>query len=289
MLLAHGCDIPDLASPKLECRPGKTNEAYQLLQTNATLNEFYKKANSNRTRILTNDISQGKERFTIQVVNEVDDKSIPPLFQYITDNIEAGNVHVDRNIQFIQSCTCKEDSSCQEASSCLCCTLSYECWFDRNGLTKKFIDITKRDPPMIFECNSTCACSTDCTNRCAQKGIRFRLEVFRTESKGWGVRTLEDIPQGGFVCEYIGEMIDSCEADSREEDIYLFDLDNKTENPEESFCLDAHHYGNVARFINHSCEPCLFPVKFFVEHQDLRFPRIAFFAATHIPAHQELT
>lgn len=51
--------------------------------------------------------------------------------------------------------------------------------------------------------------------------------MFRTEGKGWGVRTLKDIPRGTFVCEYIGEIISDSEADKREDDSYLFDLDNK--------------------------------------------------------------
>ena len=57
--------------------------------------------------------------------------------------------------------------------------------------------------------------------------IRSRLQVFRTNGKGWGVRALRDIPKGSFVCEYVGEIISDSEADRREDDSYLFDLDNK--------------------------------------------------------------
>ena len=33
----------------------------------------------------------------------------------------------------------------------------------------------------------------------------FLLQVFSTrEGKGWGLRTLEDLPKGTFVCEYVG-------------------------------------------------------------------------------------
>ena len=44
---------------------------------------------------------------------------------------------------------------------------------------------------------------------------------------GWGVRALQTIPQGTFICEYVGELISDAEADVREDDSYLFDLDNK--------------------------------------------------------------
>lgn len=41
------------------------------------------------------------------------------------------------------------------------------------------------------------------------------------------MRTLQDIPRGQFVCEYVGEIITDSEADKREDDSYLFDLDNR--------------------------------------------------------------
>ena len=55
----------------------------------------------------------------------------------------------------------------------------------------------------------------------------------------------------------------------------------------DTYCLDARNYGNVARFINHLCEPNLIPVKVFVDHQDLRFPRICFFSSRDISAYEE--
>lgn len=56
----------------------------------------------------------------------------------------------------------------------------------------------------------------------------------------------------------------------------------------ETYCIDARRYGNLSRFINHDCEPNLLPARVFIEHQDLRFPRIAFFANREIDANEEL-
>lgn len=56
----------------------------------------------------------------------------------------------------------------------------------------------------------------------------------------------------------------------------------------ETFCIDARSYGNIARFINHLCEANLTPVKVFIDHQDLTFPRIALFANRDIEADEEL-
>lgn len=55
------------------------------------------------------------------------------------------------------------------------------------------------------------------------------------------------------------------------------------------FSIDAQWYGNVARFLNHSCDPNLIKQIVFVETHDVRVPRVAFFALFDIPAREELT
>ncbi|CAF91451.1 unnamed protein product, partial [Tetraodon nigroviridis] len=64
------------------------------------------------------------------------------------------------------------------------------------------------------------------------------------------------------LCRYVGELISDAEADVREDDSYLFDLDNKV-----SITIE---------------------VRVFMLHQDLRFPRIAFFSSRDILSGQEL-
>lgn len=56
----------------------------------------------------------------------------------------------------------------------------------------------------------------------------------------------------------------------------------------ETYCIDACRYGNIARFINHMCAPNLQPVRVFMGHHDLHFPRIAFFANRDIEPQEEL-
>lgn len=61
------------------------------------------------------------------------------------------------------------------------------------------------------------------------------------------------------------------------------------QDKETLYCVDARYYGNVARFINHGCDANLTPVKVFIDHQDLSFPRMAFFANRDIKDMEELT
>uniref|UniRef100_A0A8C2FC56 Euchromatic histone-lysine N-methyltransferase 2 n=1 Tax=Cyprinus carpio TaxID=7962 RepID=A0A8C2FC56_CYPCA len=179
-----------------------------------------------------------------------------------------------------QHCSCTDDCS---SSNCLCGQLSIRCWYDKDH--RLLQEFNKIEPPLIFECNMACSCHKTCKNRVVQAGIKVRLQLYRTEKMGWGVRALQDIPQGSFICEYVGELISDAEADVREDDSYLFDLDNKDG---EVYCIDARYYGNISRFINHLCDPNIIPVRVFMLHQDLRFPRIAFFSSRDIFTGQEL-
>lgn len=89
------------------------------------------------------------------------------------------------------------------------------------------------------------------------------IQVFMTSGgKGWGLRTLENLPKGAFICEYVGEIVTNMELYERnkrcagEKHTYpvLLDADWGSEGvlkDEEALCLDATSYGNIARFINH--------------------------------------
>uniref|UniRef100_A0A8C9W5F2 Euchromatic histone-lysine N-methyltransferase 2 n=1 Tax=Scleropages formosus TaxID=113540 RepID=A0A8C9W5F2_SCLFO len=226
------------------------------------------------------DVAQGYENVPIPCVNGVDEEDCPSDYKYISENCETSAMNIDRNITHLQHCSCTDDCS---SSNCLCGQLSIRCWYDKDR--RLLQEFNKIEPPLIFECNLACSCYRTCKNRVVQEGIKVRLQLYRTEKMGWGVRALQDIPQGSFICEYVGELISDAEADVREDDSYLFDLDNKDG---EVYCIDARYYGNISRFINHLCDPNIIPVRVFMLHQDLRFPRIAFFSSRDILTGQEL-
>ncbi|KAM4550671.1 histone-lysine N-methyltransferase EHMT2 [Fundulus diaphanus] len=231
-------------------------------------------------RIICSDVAQGYENIPIPCVNAVDDEGCPSDYKYVSENCETSAMNIDRNITHLQHCSCTDDCS---SSNCLCGQLSIRCWYDKDQ--RLLQEFNKIEPPLIFECNMACSCYRTCKNRVVQAGIKVRLQLYRTEKMGWGVRAMQDIPQGSFICEYVGELISDAEADVREDDSYLFDLDNKDG---EVYCIDARYYGNISRFINHLCDPNLIPVRVFMLHQDLRFPRIAFFSSRDILSGQEL-
>ncbi|XP_017597925.1 PREDICTED: histone-lysine N-methyltransferase EHMT2-like, partial [Corvus brachyrhynchos] len=62
-------------------------------------------------------------------------------------------------------------------------------------------EFNKIEPPLIFECNQACTCWRSCKNRVVQSGIKVRLQLYRTAKMGWGVRALQAIPPGTFICE----------------------------------------------------------------------------------------
>ncbi|KAB1280182.1 Histone-lysine N-methyltransferase EHMT1 [Camelus dromedarius] len=231
-------------------------------------------------KMVSRDIARGYERIPIPCVNAVDSEPCPSNYKYVSQNCVTSPMNIDRNITHLQYCVCIDDCS---SSNCMCGQLSMRCWYGKDG--RLLPEFNMAEPPLLFECNHACSCWRTCRNRVVQNGLRARLQLYRTQNMGWGVRSLQDIPLGTFVCEYVGELISDSEADVREEDSYLFDLDNKDG---ELYCIDARFYGNVSRFINHHCEPNLVPVRVFMSHQDLRFPRIAFFSTRLIQAGEQL-
>uniref|UniRef100_H3AIS5 SET domain and mariner transposase fusion gene n=2 Tax=Latimeria chalumnae TaxID=7897 RepID=H3AIS5_LATCH len=145
----------------------------------------------------------------------------------------------------------------------------------------------------VFECNIMCKCSEDCKNRVVQRGLEFKLQVFKTTKKGWGLCTLDFIPKGRFVCEYAGEVIGFTEACRRMQSQqssdmnYIIAVREHLNNGHvmETF-VDPAHRGNIGRFLNHSCQPNLFMVPVRVHSL---VPKLALFAARDIVPKEELS
>lgn len=80
----------------------------------------------------------------------------------------------------------------------------------------------------IYECNSQCSCHTrHCSNRLVQNSLFQQLQLFYTDTKGWALRILHDVPHGSFINAYVGELITE-EIATKRDFKYLAILDHKS-------------------------------------------------------------
>ncbi|XP_071690545.1 histone-lysine N-methyltransferase SUVR3 [Rutidosis leptorrhynchoides] len=151
-----------------------------------------------------------------------------------------------------------------------------------------------------WECGSGCGCGMECGNRVGQKGVILRLKIVRSEKKGWGLYADEFIKCGELVCEYAGEMLTTTEARKRQ---LMYDkrasagkhtsalLVVREHLPSGNACMriniDATRIGNVARFINHSCDGGNLSTVL-VRSLGSLLPRVCFFASRDILKDEEL-
>ncbi|XDV39185.1 hypothetical protein PO909_008460 [Leuciscus waleckii] len=189
----------------------------------------------------------------------------PPPYKHIKVNKPIGKVLIiSADLSEIPRCNCKatDENPCGMDSECINRMLLYECH------------------PQV------CPAGEHCQNQCFTKRQYCQVEIFRTLSRGWGLRCVHDIKKGGFVNEYVGEVIDEEECRARikhaqENNIgnfYMLTLDKDR-------IIDAGPKGNEARFMNHSCQPNCETQKWTVNGDT----RVGLFALTDIPAGTELT
>lgn len=229
-------------------------------------------------------INEKEPSSKIQVINDVDFDAPPSDFQYVNSNVAGEGVVIPDSP--LISCTCVD--GCSYKSDCCGKLMGSKFAYRTNGSLR----IPVGTP--IYECNSKCSCPPECPNRVVQRGRQHKLNIFKThDGRGWGVRTEKYIPEGHFICEYTGEIITSEEAEKRglEYDsvgrTYLFDLDFN--NVDNKFTIDALNFGNIARFINHSCDPNCGIFALWSNCQDPNFQKIIFFSTRPIAHGEELT
>ncbi|KAJ6633813.1 Histone-lysine N-methyltransferase EHMT1 [Pseudolycoriella hygida] len=252
-----------------------------------------KTASDTEKRVLINDISKGREWYPIKVVKSYNTKEnklrgfdldhhMLPDFKYITKSITLNSfIQIDRRVAQMRICCCSDNCISQ---SCQCSDVSVQNYYTAEGRLNDQFNYKELNIS-LFECNDICDCNKlTCRNRVVQQGSRCALQITQStpKSKGWGVIALTKILKGTFVAEYTGEILNDSEADRRTDDSYFFDLGTS------QHCIDANFYGNVSRFFNHSCEPNVVPVRVYFDHQDLCFPKIAFFASSNIDAGVEI-
>ncbi|KAK6161211.1 hypothetical protein DH2020_004592 [Rehmannia glutinosa] len=245
------------------------------------------------------DITKGQEACEISLINEInEDQEIPCTcggkleceFAYtpgglVKENFMNSFISKSYSVQQHDLFYC-EDCPLERSNGGI---LVGKC---KGHVTRKFIK----------ECWYKCGCDMKCGNRVVQRGITAKLQVFMTpDRKGWGLRTLEDVPKGAFICEYVGEVVTNRELFERniqntgDKHTYpvLLDADWNSEDvvkDEEALCLDASVYGNIARFINHRCfDANLVGIPVEVETPDHHYYHLALFTTRKVNALEEIT
>ena len=180
-----------------------------------TLNQAAKK--QSRKGVVFADISRGREKFEIPVINEVDKEGPPLDFVYVAAPVAGEGVVLSSNPEHLGCCSCTDN--CRDPTKCECALqMGGSFAYDTTGV------IMNEKPGGIYECNSRCACNANrCKNRVVGSGPHLRLEVFRCDNplKGWGVRCKNDIYPGTYVADYLGEIL--LEEDSEKRGLMLND------------------------------------------------------------------
>uniref|UniRef100_A0A8C9VCQ1 [histone H3]-lysine(4) N-trimethyltransferase n=1 Tax=Scleropages formosus TaxID=113540 RepID=A0A8C9VCQ1_SCLFO len=174
------------------------------------------------------DITNGREDIPLSCVNEID-MTPPPNVAYSKERIPADGVFINTSPDFLVGCDCTD--GCRNKSKCSChqLTLQATCL-----------------PTGVYECNKRCRCNPQmCTNRLVQHGLQVRLQLFKTQNKGWGIRCLDDVAKGSFVCIYAGKILTDDFADKEGlemGDEYFANLDHieSVENFKEGYESEAH-------------------------------------------------
>ncbi|XP_014772580.2 histone-lysine N-methyltransferase SETMAR [Octopus bimaculoides] len=203
----------------------------------------------------------------------------------------------DFETQF-RGCTC-EQVICKP-SSCSCIQISGgAAYTEDQRIQQQYFPstVTSSESELsspIYECHQDCSCSSNCSNQLVQHGIRFKTEVFSASpDKGFGLRTLEFIPRGSFVSEYAGEVISDNEAKQRTSLIeqqtqmnYILVLKEHYGDKLVQTCVDPTYFGNISRFMNHSCEPNLWMTAVRVSNA---VPKLSLFALRDVNSGEELS
>uniref|UniRef100_A0A2K6EWL4 Histone-lysine N-methyltransferase SETMAR n=1 Tax=Propithecus coquereli TaxID=379532 RepID=A0A2K6EWL4_PROCO len=207
---------------------------------------------------------------------------------YTPDHVGGPGADIDPTQITFPGCICVKTPCLPGTCSCLHSEENY----DDNSCLRDIGSEAKYAKP-VFECNVLCQCGDHCRNRVVQRGLQFHLQVFKTDKKGWGLRTWEFIPKGRFVCEYAGEVLGFSEVQRRihlqtiYDSNYIIAIREHIYNGQimETF-VDPTCLGNIGRFLNHSCEPNLLMIPVRI---DSMVPRLALFAAKDILPEEELS
>lgn len=242
----------------------------------------------------------------VSLYNNVDTTSPPSNFRFVNESLLGPGV-TRATKDFMSGCKCRKDNGRNVGCEYLSCECLDDSALNAEGRRVFPYSASKSDfgclrgfylenRHHIYECNDLCNCESNCKNRVVQHGRTVLLQIFKTKTRGWGLRAMQDLKKGQFVDTYRGEIITNEEANQRsksrtvDQEIYLMDLDKWTEEDGAAqYVCDGMHVGGPTRFINHSCDPncAIYTVSY--NHADISIYDLAFFSTEFIPKGTELT
>lgn len=157
---------------------------------------------------------------------------MPPACTYSAKRIPTEDVHLNVNKEYLCGCDCEDD--CLDKTKCQCWQLTIAGAKFGNPNTPpeevgyEFKRLPEPVPTGIYECNANCKCKPNCLNRVAQQSLQMKLQVFKTVNRGWGLRCLNDVPKGSFICCYAGHLLTEQHANEAGENLgdeYFAELD----------------------------------------------------------------
>lgn len=212
----------------------QSNMAVDLFDFDYWVNALSEFALSDRVPkyIERDDMTNGKENVPIPLVNYID-HSLPTYLAYKTQREPYEEVRLNLDEEFLCGCDCTDD--CLNKDTCACWQLTiqgsslYPGGVPDPNVGYYYKRLQERVITGIYECNPQCKCSkTTCLNRVVQHPLQLKLQLFKTPNKGWGLRCINDIPKGTFICIYAGYLYTEQKANeigNQDGDAYLAELD----------------------------------------------------------------
>ncbi|KAM6464573.1 histone-lysine N-methyltransferase SETDB2 isoform 2-T2 [Liasis olivaceus] len=192
--------------------------------------QVFRSSPTSQVFVSDSDISQGAETVPVSFCNDINHDRLP-YFKYRKTSWPHGYFLNNFSSSFLDSCSCTD--GCIDRTKCACLRLTERTFLKTSVPSERGpshgYNYKRLEEPIssgIYECSLLCSCDKNmCQNRLVQHGLQARLQVFSTEKKGWGVRCLDDIDKGTFVCTYAGRLMtrdESCQVknsgDIEEED-----------------------------------------------------------------------
>lgn len=168
------------------------------------------------------DLSGGIEKMPVQLINCYDTTTPPPCV-YSAKRIPTEGVDLSTDSGFLCGCDCTDD--CLDKTKCACWQLTLQGAKYGNPDTPiqevgyEYKRLNEPVPTGIYECNAQCKCKSSCLNRVVQHPLQLKLQVFKTVNRGWGLRCLNDVPRGSFICCYAGNLLTETSANEAGEDL----------------------------------------------------------------------